>query len=1183
MGRRTSKYNDHWEFVRKTFRQVYLVRSFAKVSNRIRANCDIDTAAVTRMFEDARQRRNVFLRKILVEAAFIGKTLGIDRSGMCIRHPKQLICKFPHFESTAKYQEKLPPVVNFCRICRSDASEEGGGRTRGHQPAMVNTIGEVQELQSDRKEWKESTSILGMERKPYDVGDDEPSSSDIDSDETGHKIGFESDDVLLQADWVEYARFRILQVCSWEDRFALKNHHIFCHYFKMLQFGVAIDAVKFAIQTDGYHPSIMDLAPNVPLELQVNQLVPDALENLRLKGAITKETGKDEASLDDDLALDGLSTEVNIEEKISEFLSVVRRRRSNQIFAISSILDVNEYARRQEKNKSQNISFTSRRQEQSKPGGIQNRRKPKSNVGQSLESTVPIHPSPTSELEVVGQLVGDYLKSSQKRKGREHRHSQSSQTTSRTTNKSDRQRSESKRSSDKLIKKDSQRGTVVTGTSGIKHHRNPRTSKPKSDSGREHRQKTGPEQSPSKTRSTVTDKSSNSGQERRGSRRISWKDSPERKYNSEKQLRTVNSPEVKRRKSQSMSRLLDISGHKDGSRKKYSSAETVSIVKDAKDRKGSETAPRVHRDTTSLANEMPTNETSVSQDTENVSPNPVGDREGEKSNVHLAMAKEGDKVSRNTPNDRRDTTSSSNQKSTTETTVSQGTANISPKAGGDRKKQKNNAMIAMTKDGENVSKIAPEVHKSTSSLPKKMSTTTTSVSQDTTNAMPKPISEREKKTIGAPIPTIKDGKVPAKVIESQSSIMEKEEGPPSKISLAPAKNEKKLRNKARKSEKKSFIDRVFQIIRRPGKKTGSSFKKKKRNEAKHQNNKDQPKDQLNDQPNDQPNPSPRSKSKSKSKLKKESKKKPDDSKNISSGLPVMEVLYSNQPEKVSPLNTKLKLKLSSKLKENTQAMSSEPMSVDNRVNISASKGDKINHTSIASIRANPSAATSAAKMENVQFDRKSDKAKGSAAINYKKSHVDFLGDLGDLEKEKLNLENEQNASVKNEKVHDMREDIRTREQTINDLLRQELKRKDSIINNLRNQIKEMHDDANRRRNKAIHDSVKQGSPETKNSNQIAGDVRAIKGNSIPHLQRKEDGKLPSVPDLNVRSQKSEPASRRVIDEAGREKIKRGKTGDINQGDVDEGLNYELILLDCIQKLRSIEDDENDDSYEFQWS
>ena len=311
--------------------------------------------------EDSHRRRHRYLQNSLMEEAFICKTFGMDRSGMCIRHPNQIIFDIPQ-QSIGMTEYQNHPV-NTCRICRSESKGGGDGHVRRHQPAMINVIEEVQKMQSNRKEWKKRTGILGMKsshhvlqirsnRNSLKMNEDDSLDGD---DDSGDEFGGDSDeDCLTEKEWEELARFRIIQVRVWQDYFGIKHHPFFCHYFKMIQVGVPIEAVKHAVEMDGYDPSIMDLEINRSLEMRLDKLSPEALENLRSMGALAE-------SSDPNNDANG-AVELTIPDTIQRVMSAFRTRRSNQIFAVSALYKENKYY--QENNKARDRQGSDQNQNQ---------------------------------------------------------------------------------------------------------------------------------------------------------------------------------------------------------------------------------------------------------------------------------------------------------------------------------------------------------------------------------------------------------------------------------------------------------------------------------------------------------------------------------------------------------------------------------------------------------------------------------------------------------------------------------------------------------------------------------------------------------------------------------------------------------------------------------------------------
>ena len=338
----------HWTFVRETFRQYNLAKLILpvleeKISNlnkgdKVEADPNLSSSInIDERYRKMKRRRENFLQQALSEEAFVLKIFGMDRSGMCVRHPNQLIgmTECQHY------------AVNTCRICRSESQGGDDGRIRRHQPAMINVIEEVQQLQADRTEWKRRTSILGMRSshhslqirlsaRTFRINDDD---SFYDDDGSDNEFGDESDEYCTkkEGEWAELARARIIQVRAWQDFLGVKNHPFFCHYFKMVQYGIPVDAVKYAVETDGYDPSIMDLEMNLSLEVQLDRLSSTALEKLRSKGVSEiGQSGSEKNSID--------VKEYNITDTIQQVMAAFQRRRMDQIFALHALFQEVKYS-----------------------------------------------------------------------------------------------------------------------------------------------------------------------------------------------------------------------------------------------------------------------------------------------------------------------------------------------------------------------------------------------------------------------------------------------------------------------------------------------------------------------------------------------------------------------------------------------------------------------------------------------------------------------------------------------------------------------------------------------------------------------------------------------------------------------------------------------------------------------
>ncbi len=327
------------------------------------------------------QRRHAFLQQTATEEDFICKALGMDnRFGMCIRHPNQPIATNTQglLMGTALYR------VKTCLVCKSETQALGATGPDGnqlvgrHSPGMGNVIDQVQRLQRNKREWDRRTkllagspgganwdasdhslktsgtnttgtideqlptptvaldaeagtaslSLLDLESSPLSRQQHQPPGDD----ESKNMILSSASSLQYTEDeWAEQVRYRVMQVRSWEDRFAIRYHPVFCRYFKMVRLGVPVEAVKSSIEMDGYDPSIMDLDASQSLRSQINRLSPSALENLRTMGALDEISSREENGKDE--------TELSIPGTVQRVLASLRHRRLNQVFAAATLWD----------------------------------------------------------------------------------------------------------------------------------------------------------------------------------------------------------------------------------------------------------------------------------------------------------------------------------------------------------------------------------------------------------------------------------------------------------------------------------------------------------------------------------------------------------------------------------------------------------------------------------------------------------------------------------------------------------------------------------------------------------------------------------------------------------------------------------------------------------------------------
>jgi hypothetical protein len=360
-----------------------------------------------------KRRRLTFLQQTAVEEDFICKTLGMDQVyGRCIRHSNQPITPNP---------QALLWGTEFCTIqtCRICQSEMRAGPTALQTscvslPTMGSVIEQVQQMQSNTKEWDKRTKILGasvMEMNhshdSYDFFHTSQNSNSyghdvniiIEASSSHHSVSnqpsasmrtdtipeeseledfvedgslslndlhgslhaytnhsgtnhtatttsnrsTESSIQYTEEEWAAQLSRRIVQVRTWQDRFAIKNHPTFCQYFKMLRLGVPMDAVKSTVEQDGYHPAITDLDPNKSIKMQAHLLSPEVMENLHMTGALGEDAGGPGGK-------DG-DKELSVPETVQKVLEAVRQRRMNQVYATMALFSEMKVKSQYEKQK----------------------------------------------------------------------------------------------------------------------------------------------------------------------------------------------------------------------------------------------------------------------------------------------------------------------------------------------------------------------------------------------------------------------------------------------------------------------------------------------------------------------------------------------------------------------------------------------------------------------------------------------------------------------------------------------------------------------------------------------------------------------------------------------------------------------------------------------------------------
>eukprot|EP00980_Cylindrotheca_fusiformis_P027137 scaffold19016_cov147-Cylindrotheca_fusiformis.AAC.1 len=195
--------------------------------------------------------------------------LGMDGFGMCLRHPNNTICS----ESSAR---KLAPVQS-CRICKSE--QLAGGNLYHPQTTkdLKSVIGQIQKLQHNKKEWHQRTNVMYHGRE----FDEASSSNNLLLDET---TAYETVPVQLPnakevsvEEWKCGILDRLQQVRLWNSKKSnLRNNPVYAKYFRLLEIGVPLQAVKQTALLDGWNEEILDLDPNDAIENQRNHLTSEA-------------------------------------------------------------------------------------------------------------------------------------------------------------------------------------------------------------------------------------------------------------------------------------------------------------------------------------------------------------------------------------------------------------------------------------------------------------------------------------------------------------------------------------------------------------------------------------------------------------------------------------------------------------------------------------------------------------------------------------------------------------------------------------------------------------------------------------------------------------------------------------------------------------------------------------------
>lgn len=183
---------------------------------------------VSTVVEDEKQLFQDHQMELLEEnenAEMIKKSLGMNDHSCCLHHPNQLICEY----TEAYKYDKVQP----CRVCSSERRAGGGSHSSSspdNSMDMARVIGDIQQLQSDKRQWRNKTNIMFHGKTSYKS-----------STRTNIVVEGSTDDNLLlpltDEEWEDLVRQRVLQVDGWEKKSALKYNPLCERYFRMLQMG----------------------------------------------------------------------------------------------------------------------------------------------------------------------------------------------------------------------------------------------------------------------------------------------------------------------------------------------------------------------------------------------------------------------------------------------------------------------------------------------------------------------------------------------------------------------------------------------------------------------------------------------------------------------------------------------------------------------------------------------------------------------------------------------------------------------------------------------------------------------------------------------------------------------------------------------------------------------------------
>lgn len=205
--------------------------------------------------------------------------LGMDSFGMCLRHPNNQTCSE---ECTLKLA-----TVKICLICKSERL--AGGKFQ--QPKdLKNVVGQIQKLQNNKREWHQRTNVL-YHGKDYEGIRASTLVSTIDETLEHDEVRMPTKSVSPDA-WKQAILDRLKQVQAWDSKNILRNNPVYANYFRLLELGVPLEAIKQTARLDGLNTDVLDLDPNDSAENQRSQLSPEAREELD-RSVIGSDTGED--------------------------------------------------------------------------------------------------------------------------------------------------------------------------------------------------------------------------------------------------------------------------------------------------------------------------------------------------------------------------------------------------------------------------------------------------------------------------------------------------------------------------------------------------------------------------------------------------------------------------------------------------------------------------------------------------------------------------------------------------------------------------------------------------------------------------------------------------------------------------------------------------------------------------